>query len=98
MFRASSSPSSVAQQLQQQPLVLPLERGGGSAVRPDHDQQHCHHHAPTVKSEAATAVVEILMMGMRMLETCSAVLKRQVINLKNCCIWLVDSFESSGLI
>jgi hypothetical protein len=25
--------------------------------RPDHDQQHCYHHAPTVKSEAATAVV-----------------------------------------
>ena len=28
MFRASSRPSSGAQQLQQQPLVLPLERGG----------------------------------------------------------------------
>jgi hypothetical protein len=36
---------------------LPLERGGGgggSAVgrsradRPDHDQQHCYHHVPTV--------------------------------------------------
>jgi hypothetical protein len=24
---------------------------------PDHDQQHCYHHAPTVKPEAATAVV-----------------------------------------
>jgi hypothetical protein len=32
MFRASSRPSSGAQQLQQQPLVLPLERGGSSAV------------------------------------------------------------------
>jgi len=32
MFRASSSPSSGAQQLQWQPLVLPLERGGISAV------------------------------------------------------------------
>ena len=34
----------------QQPLVLPLERGESSAVgrgRPDHDQQHCYHHAPT---------------------------------------------------
>jgi hypothetical protein len=29
---------------------------------PDHDQQHCYHHAPTVKPEAATAVVELLMM------------------------------------
>jgi len=34
------------------------------------------------------------MMGMRMPETCWAVFKRQVINLRSCCIWLVDSFES----
>jgi len=33
---------------------LPLERGGSSVVgrgragRPDHDQQHCYHHVPTV--------------------------------------------------
>ena len=33
---------------------LPLERGGSSAVgcvragRPEHDQQHCYHHVPTV--------------------------------------------------
>jgi hypothetical protein len=32
MFRASSHPSSGAQQLQYQPLVLPLERGGSSVV------------------------------------------------------------------
>jgi hypothetical protein len=32
MFRASSRPSSGAQQLQQQPLVLQLERGGSSVV------------------------------------------------------------------
>jgi len=40
--------------------------------RPDHDQQHCYHHAPTVKPEAATAVVELLMMmmGVRTPETC----------------------------
>ena len=50
MFRASSRPSSGAQQLQWQPLVLPSERGDSSAVgrgragynRPDHDQQHCY--------------------------------------------------------
>jgi hypothetical protein len=42
----------------------------GSAGRPDHDQQHCYHHAPTVKPEAATAVVELLRMGVRTLETC----------------------------
>jgi len=45
------------------------------------------------KPEAATAVVELLMMGMRMLEACWALFKRQVINLRNGCIWLVDSFK-----
>jgi len=45
------------------------------------------------KPEAATAVTELLMMGMRMPETCRAVFKRQVINLRNCCVWLVDSSE-----
>jgi hypothetical protein len=33
------------------------------------------------------------MMGMRMPETCWAVFKQQVINLRNCWIWLVDLFE-----
>jgi hypothetical protein len=42
----------------------------GQAGRPDHDQQHFYHHAPTVKPETATAVFELLMMGMRMPETC----------------------------
>jgi len=69
-----------------------LERGGGSAVgrgwagRPDYDQQHCYHHTPMVKPEAATAVAELLMMGVRMHKTCLAVCKRQLIDLKNCCI------------
>jgi hypothetical protein len=36
----------------------------------DHDQQHCYHHAPMVKPEAATAIVELLMMGVRTPETC----------------------------
>jgi len=52
---------------------VPLESGGISAVvrvRPDHDQQHCYHHASTVKPEAAIAVVELLMMGVRTTETC----------------------------
>jgi hypothetical protein len=58
----------------------------GPAGRPN--QQHCYHHAPTVRPEAATAVVELLMMGVRTPETCRAVhtIKRQVINLRNCCI------------
>ena len=34
------------------------------------------------------------MMGMMMPETCGAVFKRQVINLRSCCIWLVDSVEN----
>jgi hypothetical protein len=38
--------------------------------RPDHDQQHSYHHGPTVKPEAATAVVELLMMGVKTPETC----------------------------
>jgi len=55
---------------------LPSEIGDSSAVGrcragwPDHDQQHCYHHAPKVKPEAATAAVELLMMDMRMPETC----------------------------
>jgi len=57
-------------------MVLQLERCGSSAVgrgragRTYHDQKHCYHHAPTVKPEAATAVVGLLMMGMRTPETC----------------------------
>jgi hypothetical protein len=43
--------------------------------RLDHDQQHCYHHAPKVKPEAAIAVVELLMMGVRTPETCWAVNK-----------------------
>jgi hypothetical protein len=39
---------------------LSSELGESSAVgrvRAGHDQQHCHHHVPTAKPEAATAVV-----------------------------------------
>ena len=61
----------------------------GRAGRPDNEQQHCYHHAPTVKPEAATAVTELLMMGGKTPETCSAVNKRQDNKLKYCCIRLV---------
>ena len=53
---------------------LTLERGVSSAVgrgrtgRSDHDQQHCYHHALTLKPEADTAV-GLLMMGVRTPET-----------------------------
>jgi hypothetical protein len=49
---------------------------------------------PNGKPEAAAvaAVDTLLMMGMRMAETCGA-FRRQAINLRNCCVWLVDLFE-----
>jgi hypothetical protein len=77
MFRAFSRPSSGAQQLQYQPLVYRwnvvvavLLVVFGPTGRPNHDQQHCYHHTPTLKTEADTAVVELLMMGVRTPETC----------------------------
>jgi hypothetical protein len=39
-----------------------------------------------VKPEAATAVVELLMMGVKTPETYRTVNKLQVINWRNCCI------------
>jgi hypothetical protein len=78
MLRASSRPSSGAQQMQKQPLVLPSEggdscadvRGRADYDRPDHEHQHSYHHAQKVKPEAATAFDELLMMGVRTPETC----------------------------
>jgi hypothetical protein len=64
-------------------MVLLWERGDSSAAgsgraghnRPFshilfHDKQHCNHQALKVKPEAAIAVVELLMMGVRTPETC----------------------------
>jgi len=51
--------------------------------------QHNYHHDTKVKPEAATAVIELLMMGGKTPETCWAVNKRQDNKLKNCCIRLV---------
>ena len=51
--------------------------------------QHGYHHDTKVKPEAATAVIEFLMIGGRTPETCWAVNKRQDNKLENCCIWLV---------
>ena len=100
MFRAFSRPSSGAQLLQWQPLVLPSYRSDGRDVfvvgpclwsgRPARaqTQDDCHHDTK-VKPEAATAVIELLMMGGKTPETCWAVNKRQDNKLKNCCIRLV---------
>jgi len=78
MFWAFSRPSSGAQLLQCQPLVLPSYRGDSCAVfmvgpagqpaRP-RTQHDCHHNTK-VKPEAATAVTELLMMGGKTPETC----------------------------
>ena len=48
-----------------------------------------HHMGNMVKPEAATAVIELLMMGGKTPETCWAVNKCQDNKLENCCIWLV---------
>jgi hypothetical protein len=99
MFRASSCPSSGAYQLQQQPLVYRtnvvvaalLVVAGPARPRPTALLPPRSNGKP----EATTAVVELLMMGMRMPETCRAAFKRQAIKPRNCCIWLVDSFEGT---
>ena len=76
MFRTSLCPPSGATTTAVAASGLPSELGDSSAVvrgragRPDNDQQHCCHHAPKVKPEAATAGVELLMMGVRNPETC----------------------------
>jgi hypothetical protein len=76
-----------------------LERGDssvvvrGRTVRAYHDQQHCYHHAPKVKQEAATAVVELLLMGVRTPETCWAVNNRQNNKLEKLLYLVGDLFE-----
>ena len=93
MFRAFSRPSSGAQWLQWQPLVLPSYRGDSRAVfavraasRPARPRiQHDCHHDTKVKPETATPVIELLMTGGKTPETCWAVNKRQDNKLKNCC-------------
>jgi hypothetical protein len=88
MFRAFFRPSPGAQWLQWQPLVLPSYRGrAGRPARPR--TQHDCHHDTKVKPEAATAVIELLVMGGKTPETCWPVNKRQDNKLKNCCIRLV---------
>jgi hypothetical protein len=63
---------------------------GGSVGRPARPRtQHGCHHDTKVKPEAATAVIELLMMGGKTPETCWAVNKRYDNKLKNCCIRLV---------
>ena len=51
--------------------------------------QHDCRHDTKGKPEAATEVIELLMMGGKTPEICWAVNKRQDNKLKNCCVWLV---------
>ena len=67
--------------------VLCLWSGRSLPARPQ--TKHGYHHDTKVKPEAATAVIELLMMGGRTPETCWAVNKRQDNKLENCCIRLV---------
>jgi hypothetical protein len=77
--------------------VLPSYRGDSRVVfvvepagRPARPRtQHDCHHDTKVKPEAATAVIELLMMGGKTPKTCSAVNKRQDNKLKNCCTRMV---------
>ena len=68
-------------------VILVLFSWSGRPARP-RTQHNCHHDTK-VKPEAATAVIELLMMGGKTPETCWAVNKRQDNKQKNCCIRLV---------
>jgi hypothetical protein len=62
----------------------------GPAGRPARPRtQHNCHHDTKVKPEAATAVIELLMMDGKTPKTCLAVNKRQDNKLEICCVWLV---------
>jgi hypothetical protein len=75
MFRASSCPSSGATTAVAA-YGLPSELGDSSAVgrgpvgRPDHDLEHCYHQDPMVNQRLLLQLLQLLMMGMRMPETC----------------------------
>jgi hypothetical protein len=62
-------------------------RPAGRTARPR--TQHDHHHDTKVKPEASIAVTELLVMGGKTPETCSAVNRPQDNKLKNCCITFV---------
>ena len=66
------------------------------SIRPARPRtQHGCHHDTKVKPEAATAVIELLMMGGRTPKTCWAVNKHHDNKLKNRCIWFVIYLNST---
>jgi hypothetical protein len=68
-------------------VIAVLCSWSGRPARPR--TQHGCHHNTKVKPQAATAVIELLMLGGKTPETCWAVSKRQDNKLKNFCIRLV---------
>jgi len=64
----------------QQLVTVVMCSWSGRPARPR--TQHDYHHDTKVKPEAATAVIELLMMGGKTPETCWAVNKRQENKLK----------------
>jgi len=68
-------------------VLVVLCSWSGRSARPR--TQHDCHHDTKVKPEAASAVIELLIMGGNTPETCRALNKRQDNKLKNCCIRLV---------
>jgi len=94
MFRAFSLPSSGARYCSGSlwfylriVVTVVLCLWSGRLARPQTLDDY--HHDTKVKPEAATAFIELLMMGGKTPETCWAVNKRQDNKLKNCCVWLV---------
>ena len=87
MVRAFFRPSSGAQWLQWQPLVLPSYRGDSRVVFMVGPA------GPTTTNSTATTVVELLMMGVRTPETCWAVNKGQDNKLKKLLHLVGDLFE-----
>jgi hypothetical protein len=57
--------------------------------------QHDYHHDTKVKPEAATAVIELLMMGGKTPEARKAVNKRQDNKLENFCIFFAIYLNST---
>jgi hypothetical protein len=74
MFQASSRPSSGAQQLQLQPLVLPLEHDGSSAVGRGQA-------SPTMTNGTATTARRTIKFKQRVLERQDMFHDRFVVNL-----------------
>ena len=94
MFRALLRPSSGAYNCTRSLWFCRWSVAVWAGYLPDHDQQHSKRQAPTVKPEAPSAVVRSWWWAGEAPETCWATHKRHVINVWNCCIWLVDLFES----